>query len=71
MRCFLGVTLVSAVAMLLSPTHSVAQSAREGSALERFSDRLQTALNSGSASALDTLASVDLQPVLTLSLIHI
>ena len=52
------------MAMLLSPTHSVAQPARQGSAVERFSDRLQTALNSGSASALDTLASVDLQPVL-------
>jgi len=52
------------MAMLLSPVHSVAQSAREGSAVERFSDRLQTALNSGSASALDTLASVDLQHVL-------
>ena len=52
------------MAMLLSPTHSVAQPARQGSAVERFSDRLQTALNSGSASSLDTLSSVDLQPVL-------
>ena len=52
------------MAMLLSPTHSVAQPARQGSAVERFSARLQTALNSGSASALDMLASVDLQPVL-------
>ena len=52
------------MAMLLSPTHALAQPARVGSAVERFSDRLQTALNSGSSSAFDTLASVELQPVL-------
>ena len=64
MRRFLGFTLVSAMALLLSPAHALEPSGRGGSAVERFSDRLQTALNSGSASALDTLASVDLQPVL-------
>ena len=56
------------MAMLLSPGHSVAQPAREGSSVERFSDRLQTALNSRRSSALETLVSVDLQPVLTLRL---
>ena len=64
MRHFLGVTLVSAIALLLSPAHALEQPGREGSAVERFSGLLQTALNSGSSSAFDTLASVDLQPVL-------
>ena len=58
MRRFLGVTLVSAMALVLSPAHALEQPGREGSAVERFSDRLQTALNSGSSSAFDTLASV-------------
>ena len=64
MRRFLGITLVSAMALLLSPAHALESPGREGSAVERFSDRLQTALNSGSSSAFDTLASVELQPVL-------
>ena len=64
MRRFLGVTLVSAMALVLSPVHALEQPGREGSAVERFSDHLQTALNSGSSSAFDTLASVELQPVL-------
>jgi len=61
---FLGVTLVSAMALVLSPVQALGQSGREGSAVERFSDRLQAALNSGSSSAFDTLVSVELQPVL-------
>ena len=52
------------MALVLSPVHALEQVERGGSAVERFSDRLQTALNSGNASAFDTLASVDLQPVL-------
>ena len=64
MRRFLGVTLVSAMALVLSPVQALGQSGREGSAVGRFSDRLQMALNSGSSSAFDTLASVELQPVL-------
>ena len=52
------------MALQLSPTHALEQPGREGSAEERFSGRLQTALNSGSSSAFDTLASIDLQPVL-------
>jgi len=63
-RRFLGVTLVSAMALVLSPVQALEQPGRGGSAVERFGDRLQTALNSGSSSALDTLASVELQPVL-------
>ena len=64
MRRFLGVTLVSAMALLLAPVHALEPPGSGGSAVERFSDRLQAALNSGSSSAFDTLASVDLQPVL-------
>ena len=64
-RRFLEVTLVSAMALVLSPVHALEQPVLEGSSVERFSARLQTALNSGSASAFDTLASVELQPVLT------
>ena len=64
MRRFLGFTLVSAMALVLSPVQALGQSGREGSAVGRFSDRLQMALNSGSSSAFDTLASVELQPVL-------
>ena len=52
------------MALVLLPVHALEQVERGGSAVERFSDRLQTALNSGNASAFDTLASVDLQPVL-------
>ena len=63
-RRLLGVTLVSAMALVLSPVHALEQPGRGGSAVERFSDRLQTALNSGSSSAFNTLASLDLQPVL-------
>ena len=52
------------MALLLSPVHALEPPGRGGSAVERFSDRLQAALNSGSSSAFDTLASVELQPVL-------
>ena len=64
MRRFLGATLVSAMALALSPVHAIEQPGRVGSAEDTFSHRLQTVLNSGSASAFKTVASVDLQPVL-------
>ena len=56
--------------MLVIPVHALEQPGREGSAVERFSDRLQMALNSGSSSAFDTLASADLQPVLAQRLVR-
>ena len=52
------------MAMVLAPVHALEQPGRGASAVERFSDRLQTALNSDSSSAFDTLVSVELQPVL-------
>ena len=52
------------MALLLSPVHALEPPGRGGSAVERFSDRLQRALNNGGSSAFDTLASVELQPVL-------
>ena len=52
------------MALVLSPLHALEPPGSEFSAVGRFSDRLQTALNSGSSSAFDTLASVELQPVL-------
>ncbi len=52
------------MALLLSPAHALEQAGREGSAVERFSGRLQTALNSGSSSAFDAVVSAELQPVL-------
>jgi len=52
------------MAMLFSPVHALEQPGRRGNAVERFSDRLQVALNNGSSSAFDTLVSVELQPVL-------
>ena len=69
MRRFLGATLVSAIALVLSPVHALEQPGREASAVESFSSRLQTVLNSGGSSsggatAFDTVASVELQPVL-------
>ena len=52
------------MALVMSPVHALEQPGRGGSAVERFSDRLQTALNSGDASVFDMVAGVDLQPVL-------
>ena len=52
------------MALFLLPVQALGQSGHEVSAVARFGDRLQTALNSGSSSAFDTLASVELQPVL-------
>ena len=57
------------MALVLSPAHALDQPGRGGSAVERFSLRLQTVLNSGGlasggTSAFDSVASGDLQPVL-------
>ena len=52
------------MALVLSPVQALEQPVRRGSEVERFSDRLQTALNNGGSSPFDTLASVELQPVL-------
>ena len=64
MRRFLGVALVSGIVLGLVPAHAAEQAERADSAVERFSLRLQTVLNSGGPSAFDTVASADLQPVL-------
>ena len=64
MRRFLGVTLVSAMALVLSPAQALEQRGGAVSPLERFSHRLQTVLNSGSPSGFDRVASIDLQPEL-------
>ncbi len=57
------------MALLLLPAHALEQPGREGSAVERFSSRLQKVLNSGGLSsggpsAFASVASGDLQPVL-------
>ncbi|WP_038556787.1 hypothetical protein [Synechococcus sp. KORDI-52] len=64
MRRFLGVTLVSAMALVLSPVHALEQPGGQSRALERFSARLQTVLNSGSPTAFETVVSSELLPVL-------
>ena len=53
------------MALVLSPVQALEQSGRGGSAVERFADRLETALNNGGSSAFDTLASIELQLELT------
>ena len=53
------------MALVLSPVQALEQPGRGGSAVERFGDRLETALNNGGSSAFDKLASIELQPVLT------
>ena len=53
------------MALVLSPVQALEQPGRGGSAVERFGDRLETALNNGGSSAFDTLASIELQPELT------
>ena len=52
------------MALVLLPVQALEQSARKDSPVDRFSDRLQTALNNGGSSPLDTLASIELQPML-------
>jgi len=57
------------MALVLSPVQALERQGGAGTDLERFSQRLQTVLNSGGlvsdgSSAFDTVVSVDLQPVL-------
>lgn len=63
-RSLLGVTLVSALALLGSPFHALAEVERRHSELEAFSQRLETVLNVDAASAFDAVAISELQPVL-------
>ena len=64
MRSFLGVTLVSALALLVSPFHALAEAERSHLELEAFSRRLETVLNADAASAFDAVAISELQPAL-------
>tara|TARA_Y100001933_G_scaffold34619_1_gene29570 strand:+ start:1701 stop:2438 length:738 start_codon:yes stop_codon:yes gene_type:complete len=63
-RSFLGVTLVSALALLASPFQALAESERSHSELEAFSRRLETVLNADIASQFEAVASSELQPAL-------
>ena len=65
MRSCLGVLLVSALALLGSPQHALAEAERGNSELDVFSRRLQTVLNGDGASPFDGVAITDLQPSLT------
>lgn len=64
MRSFFGVTLVSALVLLVAPLLALAEAGRSNSALEAFSLRLQTALNSDSAAQFEIIAIPKLQPSL-------
>ena len=64
MRSLLGVTLVSALALLGSPFHALAEVERRHSELEAFSRRLETVLNADVASQFEAVASSELQPAL-------
>ena len=48
-RSFLGVTLVSALALLGSPMHALAQVEQSNAGLEAFGRRLQSVLNADGA----------------------
>ena len=64
MRSCLGVLLVSALAVLASPQHGLAEAERGYSELDAFSRRLQTVLNADRATQLDAVAISKLQPAL-------
>ena len=64
MRSFLGVTLVSALALLGSPMHALAQVEQSNARLENFGRRLQSVLNAADPSSLDAVVSAELQPAL-------
>ena len=64
MRTFLGVTLVSALTLLGSPMHALAQVEQSNAGLEAFGRRLQSVLNADDASSLDAVVSAELQPAL-------
>ncbi|WP_226424544.1 hypothetical protein [Synechococcus sp. MU1617] len=65
MRSFLGVTLLSALAVLGSPLNALAEADQSNSGLEGFSHRLQSALNAEGASTFEGVAISELQPELT------
>ena len=65
MRSFLGVTLVSALAVFGSPLHALAEAEHSSSGLEVFSQRLQKVLNADGSSSFDDVAIPELQPALT------
>ena len=65
MRSFLGVTLVSALAVLGSPMLALAEAEQSNSGLEGISHRLQSVLNAEGASSFDDVAISELQPELT------
>ena len=64
MRSLFGVTLVSALALLGAPTHTLAQVAQSNTGLEALSRRLQSVLNADGASSLDGVVISELQPAL-------
>ena len=64
MRSLLGVTLVSALALLGSPFNALAEAERSNSELEAFSRRLETVLNADVASQFEAVATSELQPAL-------
>ena len=64
MRSFLGVTLVSALALLGSPMHALAQVQQSNAGLEAFGRRLQSVLNAADPSTLDAVVTAELQPAL-------
>ena len=67
MRSFLGLTLVSVLALLGFPIQSFANAEldRSNSALEAFSLRLQTVLNSNGVLPFDNVVSSPLKTALT------
>ena len=64
MRSFFGVALVSALALLGSPFHALAEVEGDNSELEDFSRRLETVLNAAVVSPFDAVAISDLQSAL-------
>ena len=64
MRSLLGVTLVSALALLGSPFHALAEAEFDNSELEDFSRRLETVLNAAVVLPFDAVAISKLQPAL-------
>ena len=63
-RSFLGVTLVSALALLGSPLQALAEAERNNFGLEALSRRLQTVLNADGVLEFETVAISKLQPSL-------
>ena len=65
MRSFLGVTFVSALALLGSSMHALPQVEQSNPRLEAFSRRLQSVLNEDDSSTFDDVATSGLRPSLT------